>query len=257
MTGIYSNINYYGYYLSVSVPLAAAMFVSERRAGWKVLSAVTMAANTVALSFNSTMGAWVACAAAMVFLLIAHWVLERRLNRQVLAMAALFAFCLWLPGHLLGNFERNLSQLGRDMWWIATDAEDAGMAGSGRWIIWQRGLMLIGQHPVFGIGFEGVRAQGLTEFAHNSRIHNEFLQYALFYGIPAGIAYFAGCLGVFLRAVRLRAQLKPYCLACLAAAFGYLASSFFGLTLFATAPFLFLFLGLAYVPAAPPAAAGD
>ena len=50
VTGIYSNINYYGYYLSVSVPLAAAMFAAEQRIGWKLLSALAVAANTVVLS---------------------------------------------------------------------------------------------------------------------------------------------------------------------------------------------------------------
>ena len=139
-----------------------------------------------------------------------------------------------------------MSTLGHDVLKIAAGAEDAGHAGSGRWIIWQRSLTLIGEHPLFGLGFEGVHVRGMREYARNTRPHNEFMQYALFYGIPAGIAYLAGTAGIYLRAVRRRQVLSPLSLVCLTGAFGYLASSCFGLTLFSTAPYLFLFLGMGY-----------
>ena len=70
----------------------------------------------------------------------------------------------------------------------------------------------------------------------------------------SGIAYFAGCLGVFLRGLRRRRTLDGVTLACLTGAFGYLVSAFFGLTLYCTAPFLFIMLGLGYAQTAPLAA---
>ena len=82
---------------------------------------------------------------------------------------------------------------------------------------------------------------------YNIRPHNEFMQYALFHGIPAAILYFVGCLGVFIRALRKKVYLDGASLVCLSAAFGYLVSSFFGLTLYTTAYFLFMFLGMGYV----------
>ncbi len=251
MTGIYSNINYYGYYLAVSIPLAGAMFLREERPGWKALSLLTLGANAVTLSYNNTMGAWVACAAALLFLLIAQGILEKRLDPQALLVFLVFALCLWLPGHLRRNFQNNVTTLASDLTKIVSQSEGYEKAGSGRWIIWQRGLALIGQHPLFGIGFEGIEVRELRDFARNNRIHNEFLQYALFYGIPAGVFYLLGCLGVFLRALKKRAGLDGPTLVCLTAAFGYLVSSFFGLTLFCTAPFLFLYLGMGYVQEEP------
>lgn len=246
-SSIYTNPNYYGYYLSVTIPLAAASFVAEEHPLWKGLCVLSLAANSAALSINDTMGAWVACWAAMAFLLVTHGIVERRLNRQALAAVLLFAVCLYLPGHILGSFEKNTAQLVNDVTMIITQAEGAGKAGSGRWRIWRETLRLIQQNPAFGIGFEGIAFRGLKEVVGNVRPHNEFMQYALFYGIPTSLFYFAGCLGVFIRALRKKASLDSATLVCLTGAFGYLVSSFFGNTLYCTAPFLFLFLGMGYV----------
>ncbi len=247
MTGIYSNIDYYGYYLAVSIPLAAAAFVMEDKTPWKLFSLLVVMANSVTLAYNNTMGAWVACIIAMICLQIACRIMKKKWDGQAALIAAVFAICLFVPGSILGNTGRNSIQLWGDITRIAANSANAGKAGSGRWGIWKAGLQLIRSAPLFGIGFEGVQARGIQEIARNTRVHNEFLQYALFYGCPAGVAYLIGCAGVFIRAIRCRAVLRPAELVCLMAAFGYLVSSFFGLTLFATTPFLFLYLGMGYV----------
>lgn len=64
------------------------------------------------------------------------------------------------------------------------------------------------------------------------------------FGIPEGVLYILGCIGVFLRNVK--RELKPVSFVCLTAAFTYLVSDCFGVTLYNTAPFLFIFLGLGY-----------
>lgn len=245
-TAIYSNTNYYGYYLAVSVPLAAAMLVAEKKPVWKIVSAVTLAANAVALSYNDTMGAWVACGIAMIFIFITHIIVEKKFNVWVVIAAAIFAAGLFLPGIIRQNLAANTAQLGADITNIVTDPENAGTAGSGRWLIWKRNIELILQYPVFGIGFEGIDARELIDFTGNYRAHNEYLQYTVFYGIPAGIAYICGFFTVFLRALKRRAELSALTLVCLTATFGYLVSAFFGLTLFCTTPFLFIFLGMGY-----------
>ena len=247
VTAIYSNINYYGYYLSVSIPLSAGMFVAESKQRWKWFSMVTMIINTITLAYNNTMGAWVACTFAMLFLLITHGILEHKVNRQAVCITMVYLLCLIVTGAINGNLERNFVQLFGDIFGIATHSENSDHAGSGRWIIWKRGLTLIADNPLFGIGFEGVQARGLKEYAKNTRIHNEYLQYALFYGIPAGVFYLAGVVGVYLRGLKKRQHMTPATLVCLTGAFGYLVSAFFGVTLFCTTPFLFIYLGMGYV----------
>jgi len=241
---IYTNVNYYSYYLSLSVPLAAALFAAEEKPAWQAFAAAALAANAAALGVNRTMGGWVACFFAAVFLIVTYRIVDRKVNRRTLIAAAILLICFLIPAILTGNLQKNAAELLRDLGLIARQAEEAGHAGSGRWGIWKRTVALIVQHPLFGIGFEGIYVRDLSEYLRQTRPHNEYLQYALFYGIPAGLLYLSGCFGVFLRALKHRARLDRTSLACLTAAFGYLVSAFFGNTIFCTAPLLFLFLGM-------------
>ena len=247
-SSIYTNINYYAYYLSIAVPLAAAAFVDEPAPGWRALGLAAVIANASALSINNTMGGWVGCTLAMGFLIASHRILEGRFNRRTLLVAGVFVVCLYLPGHFLGNFEGNFFKLFSDVSKVLTNGEEVERAGSGRWGIWLGALKLIGENPVFGIGFEGVAFRSLKDSMFDSiRPHNEWMQHALFYGIPAAVAWFAMGLGICVRALRKRATLDRWTLMCLTGVFGYLVGAMFGLTLFATAPLLFLFLGMGYV----------
>ncbi len=248
-TSIYYNLNYYGYYLAVSVPLAAAAFLYEKKNVWKAIAGISFVANTVALSINNCTGAWVGATAGMLFILVTHLIIEKKVNYQALLLLLVYAVTIFIPGHILGTFEDNLFSLGGDITKILEGTEDAGGAGSGRWDIWTGSINVIKEHKLFGIGFEGVY-YNMPKYHHlalNLRPHNEFIQYALFHGIPMMVAYFIGCLGVFIRALRKRKIMDGATLVSLSAAFGYLVSSFFGLTVFSTAFYLFVFLGMGYV----------
>lgn len=248
-TCIHINTNYYGYYLTVAVSLSVAMLCAEETPLWKGFSALCLVLNTVALSYNSTMGAWVGSFFACLFLIVALRIRDGRFSFWAWVSFGIFLGAMLVTGTINGCLSGNLNQLGGDLFHLMSDvgSEESMHAGSGRWIIWVRCAELIKAHPWFGLGFECVVAKGIEGYTTNNRPHNEFLEYALFYGIPAAILYFAGCFSVFLRALKYKAQLDNYTLAALTAAFGYLVGSFFGLTVYNTAPYLFIMLGLGYV----------
>lgn len=245
-SSIFTNTNYYGYYLAISIPLCAASFVSEQKLPFKILGIAGLIINTVALSYDNTMGAWVACTAAMILMFIIYTIVRRRVSVLSIIVTVIFIFCLILTGYLNGNFEANTAELLGDVVKVIEQSEDVNGAGSGRWAIWKKCIELILKSPVFGIGFEGISFRTLLDTVGNYRPHNEFLQYALFYGIPASVLYFCGCGGVFLRGLKKRATVEYPTLICLLGAFGYLVSSVFGLSLYCTTPFLFVFLGMGY-----------
>ena len=246
-SSIYININYYGYMLALAIPLSASQFVVENNMGWKYLSLAVLGLNSIALAINSTMGAWVACFFAMIFLIVTRRIVDGSINRESLIATAVFIICMLVTGWVVGSIQTNILQLFGDVNAIIKQSEDADHAGSGRWSIWKKSLKIIGEHPVFGIGFEGITAHGLESEVGNPRPHNEYIQYALFYGIPAGCAYFGGCLAVYLRALRKKASLDSVTMTALTGAFGYLVSAFFGVSLCCITPFLFIFLGWGYV----------
>ena len=86
----------------------------------------------------------------------------------------------------------------------------------------------------------------LNELAGQLRAHNEYLQYATFYGIPAGICYIAGCFSVYLHGLKHRKELDLYTVTCLVTAFSYLASAFVGNTKMLTTGLFFCILGLGF-----------
>ena len=246
-SSIFSNTNYYTYYLAFSVPLAGAAYLYEKSLFWKIVAACSFIANSVALSFNQCMGGWVGASLAMVFIVVSHLIIEKKVNWQALILVVVYALCLYIPSHVRGGFEDQLSQLGMDVTNIITGSEEAAHAGSDRWILWKQSLDVANENAIWGIGFEGVAYWGFKGTPQNIRPHNEFIQYALFHGYPMMILYFIGCFGVFIRALRKKAVMNGATLVSLSAAFGYLVSSFFGMTLFSTAAYLFIFLGMAYV----------
>ena len=246
-TSIYSNLNYYGYYLAVAVPIAGAMFIHEKKIGWKCFAIIAFIANTVALSINNSTGAWFGAAFGVLFISVAHLIIEKKINWQSMVIIFVFVIALYVPGHILGTFEENLSTLGGDITKVITQSEDVNQAGSLRIKLWKAGLDVVNDNKLFGIGFEGVLVRQYVGAPYMTRPHNEFLQYAMFYGIPMAVMYIVGCFGVFLRGLRKRKIMTGATLVSLSGTFGYLVSSFFGLTVFSTAMYLFVFMGMGYV----------
>lgn len=252
--GIFTNINYYGYFLNVFIALLAGLLTETKSHPWRCFYAAALALNTLVLSYNDTLGAWIGSLCACLFVVAACRIRDGRFRLWSFAPLAVFLAVMCVAGQVNGNLAKNLGRFARDTTVVVTspDSPQAANAGSGRWMIWKNCMKLILENPVFGIGFEGVHVRVLAEVG-NPRPHNEFMQYALFYGFPGFLLYVLGCVGVYVRAVRQRARLDAPTFAALTAAFGYLAGSFFGLTVYNTAPYFFIMLGLGYLWVEPEA----
>ena len=123
--------------------------------------------------------------------------------------------------------------------------EEADSAGSSRWVLWKATMKYISEKPLLGWGVEGI-SQRLKVEAGAERTHNEYLQYAAFFGIPNVICYITGCALVFLRAVRRWNDIEPGTKVCVCGALAYFISAAFGVSMYYTAPLFFVYLGLGY-----------
>lgn len=250
---VFSNPNYYGYFLTVMTGLAAALYVGEKSPKWRLFYLAALVVNTFGLSYNDTLGAWIGSLFACLFLIVAYRLWNGRFERRTFSALFIFLIVLLLTGIYNKNILKNISSFFYDLGLIIIDpyAEDSLHAGSGRWKIWMQTLELIKRHPLFGLGFEGIHARGLSSFVGNDRPHNEYLQYAVFYGIPATLLYISACAGIYIRGLKWKERLDGETMAALVAAFGYLSGAFFGLTVYNTAPYFFIMLGLGYVSIQP------
>jgi hypothetical protein len=280
---VFNNLNHYAYFLTVIILVGAAMFITQKSRGKRIFYLIVFVANSVVLCLNETMGSYIAVWVGLVFLIIVMKVREKkrggtddvvpgtegaavtgvspkpvllleenkRVIRMALLMPLLFLGISLIMDLLGGVFHNNMSYLAHTVGNLMMQKREkqSTQLGAGRIWLWRLTIEYMKERPiswVFGFGIEGYGGRMLADTLAQNRCNNEFLQYMSFFGVPALVFYAGGCLSVFMRALRNKANLTPCQIAALAAALGYLASSFFGVSVINSAPFLFIMLGLAY-----------
>ena len=240
-SSVFFHFNHYGYYLAIHIMISAGLCIHSRSKVIRIISGIIMCLNTIVLNLNDTFGAWFGVFFAWILLFVIDCVCRRNRKQTVIVFAvfltATVVSCLITP-NLINSIRQFFTD---DVHGVVIDENIS--TGSSRWQMWKIALQCIREKPIFGWGNEGID-DIIYETIGQSRPHNEYLQYAAFYGLPTGICYFAGCLFVFLRALKERSSLSGTRIVCLTAAFAYLVSAFFGNTMFYTTPFLFILLGL-------------
>ncbi len=73
--------------------------------------------------------------------------------------------------------------------------------------------------------------------------HNEYLECAFYMGIPGGVLYLCGLIGLFICRIRKIKKIPLHMLVAGAAVIAYLVSAFFGVRKYHTVNYLFMFLG--------------
>jgi len=244
--GIWNNPNHYGYYLTIMTLLSIGMMLYEKERGWQIFGMVSSAVHCVVTELNDTFGSYLAVWFGIVFIIAVNIIIFRKFPLKLLIPAAVLILAtLFLPTWQ-GSMTDNFVNLGNDTSNIVSASEAAQYAGSSRWALWLAAADGIKDSPFFGQGVEGWDDILLARSGTGIHAHNEYLQYALFFGIPALCLYVAGIVAVFIRGLINRKKLDGFTVMALAAAFGYCVSAFFGNPKYYTAPYFFVMLGLAY-----------
>ena len=248
VAAIFHQFNHYGYYLVLAILVSAALFIAAGEQVWlRVLCAVVFVTDNVILILNNTFGCYLAVIAALVFGTAVVIIGRRNRGEIIRALIVCGAFVvITVSMHLFNHSAaKDVTKLVDDIGNIAADDEKAKNAGTGRWLLWTLTVDHIKERPVFGWGVDGIEEQlRAGTNGMNDRPHNEYLQWSVFFGIPAGLLYFAGlCFVMFGMFPRIR-KTDSVSLACFIASAGYIASSFVGNTMYYTAPFFFIILGM-------------
>ena len=137
----------------------------------------------------------------------------------------------------------NFLILSSDVKNIAAENSAAKNAGSKRWELWTNGVDMLKNRPIFGYGPENLGKEYLARGIDQDRPHNEYLQHALFLGIPALIFYVAAILMLIKYLLTNLRNLNNTTFISGLAVVAYLCSAFFGNTMFYTSIYFFLLLG--------------
>lgn len=242
-TAYFHQFNHYGYLLAVGGALAVsgALVAARRAVRWGLVPVFGMILLTLLL--NDTLGAYVALLAGCIVAAVWLAVIRRLRVKQLVAIVAV-AVAVHVFAEVAGiGTLMELGSLSDDVRAVSGGEADAVSAGTGRWGLWVTTLEQVAKSPWIGHGVEGIAELLPVGFG---RPHNEYLQYAVFFGIPALLAYLAAVITVLVRVARRGDAIDNVTLCAATAVATYLVSACFGNTMYYTAPLLFLLLGVAW-----------
>ncbi|MGE4588546.1 MAG: O-antigen ligase family protein [Acidaminococcaceae bacterium] len=238
---IFYNTNHYGYYLTMIITVSAGLYWQSKRTLDQAIFLFVFIINTWCLIINNTFGCYLA-----VFLLCvsAPHILHKtfaKFKRWKSFMPLLFFILLtFLSSQIVAN---NLQSLSSDVKNIASENSAAKNAGSKRWELWTNGMDLLKKNPIFGYGPENLEKEYMQRGIKQDRPHNEYLQHALFLGIPALFFYLTSIFLILKNWLKTLNSMSIARLASGLAVIGYLCSAFFGNTMFYTSIYFFCLLG--------------
>lgn len=243
ISAIFFNGNHYGYFLTMAILIAAGFFLLQTGRPLRIFGLASLLLNAGILLLNTSFGCLCAVIAVLLSLLLLLLLVNRRAAaRLAILLAVLSAFC-FLGLAIFDSLRSGFFEVLEDLQQIRADHNDAGSAGHNRWLLWMTAIDLISQRPVFGYGCEGISHILMTETGRGNP-HCEPLHYAASFGLPAALFYLLGLLDILRVWIQRKIWSFPEVTAAALAALGYFISSLFGVPMFYTAPFFFIFLGM-------------
>ena len=254
ISAIFFNGNHYGYFLVMAVLAAAGILLYASDIRIRIFAGCSMALNLLILLMNGSSGCLLAVCAGLLFAVPVTLLIRpdaRKITVLLLCgLAVLAVISIFIPGKA-GAISGMFSSLINDVSAVIHQSEDAAAAGHNRWLLWTETWKYIIERPLLGYGCEGL-SDVLMDSLGRANPHNEVLAYAAQFGIPAAVFYTLSIIALLVRPFikHMNAETKNgdsmdgSCCAGLLAAFGYFISSLFGVTMFYTLPFFFIFLGL-------------
>lgn len=253
LASVFFQFNHTGYYLCMSTLCTMGLLLFAKNVRQVVLYAFAVFLQMYALLVNSTLGGYLGVFVGLVaFTSFVFVGCRKREHYRSIRTALFVAIGVFALTTALSYFDLIPTSSGQNMrvnfatMWDDTEKLASGngdSAGHGRVTLWKTGLAMLPIHPVLGFGPENMDKE-LQATIWNDRIDNEVLQYAIYLGIPAALLYLAALFTLaFSRGASLP-RLRPAAFVAAGCVFGYLLSSMLGNSMFYTAPYFWIFLGI-------------
>lgn len=239
-SSIFYNTNHFGYVLVIGLMALAGLAVIEKKLVQKLIWLILFGFNVWALIMNDTFGCYVAVMAGIIFLAVIMLVSDKERYKSVIAVVTVFI----AVSVGMDTYNHSLSVNFGLAYKESSEVTSNDAAGSGRIGLWKQALKYIQEKPVFGFGPEGLAERYYEDGFFNDRPHNEYLQHAVFLGIPALVFYLTALISIFVCCIKGIRKLSPCMLAAGGIVFAYCISAFFGNTMYYTTPYYFIFLGM-------------
>lgn len=254
----FMNPNHFGYFLGMSIMCLVGLFYMDlyrvKENGENALSKygiyyiVSFGWQMYVLMINNSLGAFVAVVIATTFAMI-FWKIRfgklgvlAWLPAVIALVITLISYMGWIDNLWGETVGESLNQFFLDIFKVAKHSEGFEKAGTNRMGLWIEAIKLIPTKPIFGYGPEGLTGH-FKEINAYDRPHNEYLQLAVFCGVPALLMYLSALITLCVNRCKKLKTISPVTIAVAGVVIGYLVNAFFGFTLYYTTPYFFMFLG--------------
>ena len=245
VSAVFHNSNHYGYYLVLVVICSAILFVYEKAAGWKIFNAASALIGSIMLIINDSFGSYLAVFCVLTAFAVYCFLKDKDYRLYAMTVLAGFLLLTLIMSFYYHTVVSSITQFFSDVNAIAADPLEyndmPNSTGTARWKIWNKVIKNIDESPLLGFGVEG-----LLNTHHIGTPHNEILQYTEFFGIPAALIYLSAVVTVIVTVLRHSTSFSKMTLVCFCAMVGYFTGSMFGVAVYYTTPFFYIFLGLTY-----------
>ena len=255
-SAMFYQYNHTAYFMNMAIVCLMGLYIYEQKRWLRIVYALSLGFQIYAILVNSTFACYLASCCAMI-MVIAFYVRKYKrfswklLTPVILVFVISFASYMgWVPTSSGQDMKVNLAELKEDTSAIIENPLDAKDAGHGRMNLWLTGLKMVPEKPIFGHGPEQLnekyKSQMLNELGNYiDRPDNEFIQHAIFLGIPGLLFYLAALISLFIRQWIHMRKLDDTTLIAAGCVIAYLVSSMFGNTMFYTVPYFYMFLAFA------------
>ena len=244
---VFSQFNHYGYFLNIAIVTIAGLITYDHRPSYRFFYVISIILQIYTLIVNDTFGAYLGALIGLLGVCILFWVKERVWDwfaivpLLILVVLSMLSALGYIPSSADYNIGENFLILFGDVDKIVHHSSSMGSAGTGRMRLWMAAFDAIKERPLLGYGPDS----DIIAFTGTDRPHNEFIQHALFLGIPALIMYIAALVTLFIHQIKHLHKLNYTILIAAGVVIGYLAGSMTGNTMFYTTYYFFMMLGIA------------
>lgn len=248
ITGPFYNSNHFSYYLIISIILSFVLFIYKG----KFYYVISYIINLIMLIRNDTLGSYIAVIGTIIVFII-FIIINKKFYLKTLFMCIVFISVSFLIKieHTGKNFFTEFKGLSKDISLIKESLKDknidASKAGTNRWGLWVTTIDIIKENPIIGYGMNnlGEGFDKLNVYPESTNPHNELIRQWAENGIIGLILFLLVHIFTFLPFLK-NIKKYDYITACsIFVIMCYFASSLFGVSAFYTAPYYYLFLGMA------------
>lgn len=237
-SAIFNNTNHYCYYIAVVAACTALLFVYEDKPLYKAFHGANFALAMSMMISADSLGPYLAVVTTLVLFAVYCRRNERERFKWTIIALGVIIFINIMMSMLVESFLTSIIRTFFDIGEIVSDPLGSDDAGSSRWKLWKITVKHIIKRPILGCGVEG--------YAYGGTAHNELLQYTLNFGIPV-VAFHTAAIAVVMVETFIKKKVLPkMTLLCFCCTFSYIISAMFGVAIFYTTPFFYIFLGLTY-----------